>query len=231
MHQWKNSPEQKKGTDMEVIVLGDGGHSKVIQDMIRTKMENRIIAILDDKYEYAHDEHGMTYAPVAYLNQIITTDTKVVIAIGNNDTRKQLAKKLAVETEQYLTVVHPSAVISPSATIGYGTVVMPGVYINADAIIGNHCIINTGAVIEHDVQIGDFAHISPNATLTGNVSVSEGVHIGSGATIIPQIEIGSWSLIGAGSTVIKHIPNFCTAVGCPTQIVKKQAQENIEVRK
>jgi len=215
---------------MNIIVLGNGGHSKVIQEMIHTQKDSRIIAVLDDKYESAYKKNRMIYAPLAYLNKIITTDTKIVVAIGNNVTRRVLSKSLFVRADQFLTVVHPSAVVSPTATIGYGTVVMPGACINAEATIGEHCIINTGAIVEHESHIGGFSHISPNATLTGNVSVGEGVHIGSSATIIPGIEIGSWSIIGAGSTVIKHIPSFSTAVGCPTRIVRKQGKVNREIR-
>jgi len=215
---------------MNVILLGDGGHSKVIQEIIYANKDYQIIAILDDKYEYMTKNNGVIHAPMVYLNKLMTTDTKVIVAIGDNVTRKLLSKKFFIRDDQCLTVVHPSAVVSPTATIGYGTVVMPGAYINAKASIGKHCIINTGAIIEHDVCAGNYSHISPNATLTGDVSVGEGVHIGSSSTIIPGVEVGNWSVIGAGSTVIKHIPSFTTAVGSPTRIVRNQQKENKEVR-
>src|SRR5690625_2771346 len=227
MYQWKNSPEQKKGFNMEIIVIGNGGHSKVIQDMIHTKKGYKIIAILDDRYEFVSKKNNLIDAPLTFLNKIITPNTKVVIAIGDNSIRRVLSKKLIVRKDQYLTVIHPSAVVSPSAKIGYGTVVMPGAHINAEATIGDHCIINTRAIVEHENLIDDFSHISPNATLTGNVIVGEGVHIGASATIIPGINIGSWSIIGAGSTVIKHIPSYSTAVGSPTRIVRKEGTENL----
>src|SRR5690625_4037861 len=190
---------------MEIIVIGNGGHSKVIQDMIHSKKGYKIIGVLDDKYEFVSKKKGIIHAPIAYLNKIITTDTKVVIAIGDNATRRLLSKKLFVRKDQYLTVIHPSAVVSPTAIIGHGTVVMPGTHINAETTIGDHCIINTRAIVEHENLIDDFSHISPNATLTGNVIVGEGVHIGASATIIPAINIGRWSIIGAVCSVIKRI--------------------------
>lgn len=215
---------------MNIIILGNGGHSRVIQDIIHTKKEYNIIGILDDKYELATKENGIVFAPLAYLHNIMTPGTKIIVAIGNNITRKIISDRLNIRREQYLTIVHPSAVVSPTVKIGYGTVVMPGAYINAGATIGGHCIINTGAIVEHDSNVGDYAHISPNATLTADVSVGEGVHIGASTTVIPGIEIGSWSIIGAGSSVIRQIPPFSTAVGCPTRIVSKQGKENIEIR-
>ncbi len=214
---------------MKVIILGNGGHSKVIQEMIYAQAGYQIVAILDDKYGFKSKKDGKIYAPIADLRKIMTTDMKVVIAIGDNAIRKLLSRKLLIGEEQYLTVVHPSAVVSPTATIGKGSVVMPGTYINAEATIGHQCIINTGSIVEHESTVGNFSHISPNATLAGNVSIGEGVHIGSSATIIPGMAIGSWSVIGAGSTVIKHIPSFSTAVGCPTRIIN-QGRENLEIR-
>lgn len=216
---------------MKIIILGNGGHSKVIQEMIACMKDQQIIAILDDKYQFMNVDQGIMYAPISYVEEIITPDVKVVMAIGNNTTRKSLAKKLKVRADQYLTVVHPTAVISPTATIGNGTVVMPHALINAEAIIGNHCIINTGAIVEHENLIGDYSHISPNATLTGNVSVGVGVHIGASATIIPGIHIGNWSIIGAGSTVIEHIPAHRKAVGCPTRLINNDKGKEKSVDK
>ena len=119
----------------------------------------------------------------------IFKEVKFIIAIGNNKIRKLIAKKLNLTNENYVTLIHPTASVSPSAKIGYGSVIMAHSVINADAQIGKHTIINTGSIIEHDNQIGDFVHISPNATLTGTVKIEEGVHIGAGATIIPNIRL------------------------------------------
>jgi acetyltransferase EpsM len=213
---------------LKVIVLGNGGHSKVIQEMISSLKDYEMIAVLDDRYSSENEEKGILYGPFSSLKNLLDQDVKVVIAIGNNTIRKNVASSLPVRTNQYLSLIHPTAVVSPTAAIGNGTVVMPNAVINAEARIGKHCIINTGAIVEHENTIGDYTHISPNATLTGNVSISEGVHIGASASIIPGMEIGSWSIIGAGSTVIQSIPAYCKAVGTPAKIIE---QTLIEERK
>ncbi len=204
---------------MKVIILGNGGHSKVIQEML-VSLKYEIIGILDDKYEDEKKENGIVYAPFASLKNLLNGNVKVVIGVGENSSRKHIVETVNISQEQYLTVIHTSAIVSPSAKIGNGTVIMPKAVINAEAKIGKHCIINTGAIVEHDNLIDHYTHISPNATLTGNVSLGEGVHIGASATIIPGINIGKWSIIGAGSTVIKHIPSYKKAVGCPARIIK-----------
>lgn len=212
---------------MDIIIIGNGGHSKVIQDIVTLQRRYTISAILDDQYEHVFEKEGKIYAPIREITNILTPKTKVIIAIGDNVTRKGLMKKLAIHESQYATIIHPTAIVSPTAKVGFGTVIMPRACINAEAIVGSHCIINTGAIVEHDVVVRNFAHISPNATLTGNVTVGEGTHIGSTATIIPQVTVGNWSIIGAGSTVITDIPSYSTAVGSPTRIVKENKKEKV----
>lgn len=207
---------------MKIAILGNGGHSKVIQDIIACYAAYEIIAILDDKYEFVTKLNGITYAPLFYINQMITEDLKIIVAIGDNNTRRMFSKKINVDPSQYLTVIHPTAVISPTAVIGHGTVVMPHALIHTDSVIGNQCIINTGSIIEHDNVIGNYTHICPNATLTGNVSVGEGVQIGASVTVIPGVDIGHWSFIGAGSTVIKNVPAHSKAVGSPTRLLNSE---------
>lgn len=206
---------------MDIIILGDGGHSKVIQEMISSVKSYTIFAILDNKYSYPYKVNGTIYAPMAYLDILLTKKTKVINAIGHNETRKKMTERLLIDAKQYATIIHSSATISPSATIGPGTVIMPKAVINAGAVIGMYCIINSGSIVEHESLVDSYSHVSPNATLTGNVSLGEGVHLGASATTIPGIKIGRWSVIGAGSTVIEDIPDFCTAVGSPARIVHR----------
>lgn len=205
---------------MNIIILGNGGHSRVIQEIIATTA-HKVIAILDDKYESGFQEKDVIHAPILFLMKLFRANTRVVVAIGSNENRKKVVQSLHLLPQHYLSVIHPTAVVSTSAKIGYGSVIMPHAVVNAAAEIGNHCIINTGSIVEHDNEIGDYSHISPNATLTGNVTTGEGVHVGSSATIIPGKHLGKWSVIGAGSTVIEHIPAYSKAVGSPTRIIER----------
>ncbi|WP_226038106.1 acetyltransferase [Aquibacillus saliphilus] len=204
---------------MNIIIVGNGGHSKVIQEMVSLIKEHQVIAILDDKYTSEFHVNGTVHGPLTLLDQVLEQDGKVIIAIGNNLTRRHIVASLNLEIEQFLTIIHPTAIVSSTARLGYGTVIMPNAVINAETMIGDHCIINTGAIVEHENVVGDYTHISPNATLTGNVFVGEGVHIGATATIIPGMKVGNWSVIGAGSIVIKEIPAGSKAVGSPARIL------------
>lgn len=214
---------------MKVAIIGQGGHSKVIQDIITAREGNEIVGYLDDKFDFASVKQGIYYGPISSAIRLReqVEDLKFIIAIGNNRVRKNIVEKMNFSDEDFAVLIHPSAIISTSAKIGNGSVIMANAVINADADIRKHTIINSGAVIEHDTKVGDYTHISPKATLTGGVIVEEGVHVGAGATLIPQVIVGKWSVIGAGATVIRDIPSNCTAVGTPA-VVKLKNYKGVE---
>lgn len=204
-----------------VAIVGDGGHGKVIRELINARPDTRLAAVLDDKFrtlEFGKEWYTGPPEAVIELRKLIP-DVLFLIAIGNNSVRKKLAERLRLKKENFITLIHPSAIVSESAVIGEGTVIMAGAIIQADARIGAHCIINTGAVAEHDNQISDYVHLSPRVTLSGAVAVQEGAHLGTGASVIPQLTIGAWSTVGAGSAVIRSIPDRATAAGAPARTI------------
>ncbi|MUV36915.1 putative acetyltransferase EpsM [Lentibacillus sp. JNUCC-1] len=209
---------------MRLVILGDGGHSRVIQDMIISSGMGVITAILDDRYPTGFKDGGIVFAPISFVHHLLKRNTRVVVAIGDNAIRQKIVQQLDLPPKVFAPIVHHTAVVSSSADIGNGTVVMPYAVINARAQVGAQCIVNTRATIEHDNEIGDYTHVSPSATLAGSVSSGEGVHVGTSAIVIPGKHLGSWSVIGAGSTVIEHIPAFSKAVGSPTRIIERIAK-------
>lgn len=205
---------------MNVVIIGHGGHSKVVSDIIRAIPELHIIGFLDNKYEVTQFINDLIYGPVKAAKQIKDEyeDVKFVIAIGDNRTRMLIVENLNFTSTDFISIAHQSASISPSAIIGHGSVIMPQAVVNADAIIGNHCILNSCSVLEHDSILEDFVHLCPNSTIAGTVKLGKGTFVGSGATIIPNKIIGEWSTIGAGATVIGHLPENCLAVGTPAKV-------------
>lgn len=197
-----------------MIIYGASGHAKVIIDIIASQDYESIDFIIDDDRSITS---LLNFKVIHDLTQEMV-DQKAVIAIGNNLTRKKVAKKVQNSFSEAL--FHKSAVVSENTEIGNATVIMPKAVVNSSSRIGTHCIINTGSVIEHDVLIDDYVHISPSATVTGNVEIGEGSHIGAGATIIPGIKIGKWVTIGAGAVIINDIPDFAVVVGSPGKVIK-----------
>ncbi len=192
--------------DKKINIFGASGHAKSVIEVV-VSAGYTIGCITDDDKTIT----SVLDYPVNTTDRIHSNP--LVIAVGNNKTRKNIAEKSKEAIAPAM--IHTSAVISPSAQIEVGTVVMPNAVINADSRIGKHCIINSAAVIEHDCVIGDYAHISPNASFAGEVKVGEGTHIGIGACVIPGVTIGKWCTIGAGAVILKDVPDGATVVGNP----------------
>jgi sugar O-acyltransferase (sialic acid O-acetyltransferase NeuD family) len=141
--------------------------------------------------------------------------TFIALGIGDNRARSQC---IDVLQERMLPVlIHESATVSPSATIGYGSVILPRSVINADATIGRGVIINSGAIIEHDCSIGDGVHVSPGAVLVGGVRVGKRSWIGASAVVIDAVAVGDDAMVGAGAVVIRDVPAGFTVVGNPAR--------------
>ncbi|MEJ7518930.1 acetyltransferase [Staphylococcus saprophyticus] len=199
-----------------IILIGNGGHSKVIKDIIDASPNYVIAGYLDNKFS-SYEENGKYFYDNLDNMQLYKEDYYFCLAIGNNFIRNKLFEEMQLDKNQFPTLIHPTSSISPSAQIDFGTVVMPNAVINADTKIGKHVIINSGAVIEHDNIIDDYVHISPNATLAGNVVIGECSHIAIGASVLPQIKIGRNCIVGAGATVINEINDKQIVVGTPAK--------------
>ncbi len=199
-----------------MYLYGASGHAKVIMDILAAN-NIMIDALVDDNGEVKE----LQGVPVIHSAEGCSP---FIISIGNNKIRKMIADRLDCE---FMSAVHPSAIVSPTAKIGEGTVVMQGAVIQADAVIGKHCIINTAATVDHDCRIGDYVHISPNVSLCGNVQVGEGTQIGVGSVVVPGVKIGRWSLVCAGSVVTKDIPDYCIASGNRCKVIKYIEMENV----
>ena len=200
----------------KINLFGASGHAKVIIDIIeRNGFE--VGYIFDDNIEV---ENFMGRKVYSVYNLELLNANPIIISIGDNKVRKAINDKFQLNLAPPL--IHPSAIVSPSASIGNGTVIMPNAVVNAAVSIGKNCIINTAAVVEHDCAIHDYVHMSPKSSLAGGVIIKEGAHVGINATIIQSVCIGLWSTIGAGAVVLDDIPDCCTAVGIPAKPIKFQ---------
>lgn len=199
----------------DVIIIGAGGHAKVIADIIYKSGDN-LIGFLDDNLANKGKEIYLGKKVIGTTKDIeIYNKNYFIIGIGNNSIRKKINNE---NNLKLYTAIHPSAIIAQDVKIGTGSVIMAGVVINPGTVIGKNCIINTSSSLDHDNLLEDYVHISPGAHLAGTVSVKEGTWICTGATIINNITIAQNNIIGAGSVVIKDInEENGTYVGVPVK--------------
>ena len=200
----------------KIIIVGAGGHSKVVADIVRS-CGDFVCGFLDDNFTERKGFYGSEIIGKICDYSTYVDDCEFVIAIGNGKAREKIVNSLKC---RWYTAIHSSAIISNSAKIDQGTVIMPNAVVNADARIGKHSIINTGSIVEHDCIIGDYTHIAPKSVVCGASCVGNHTWIGTGSAVSNLVNICDGVLIGAGGVVVKDICEAGTYVGVPARKIK-----------
>lgn len=204
----------------KLLLIGAGGHCRVILDLLLQVKEYEIAGILDLKERVGDNVFGVPVVGTdldlpKFFKKGIKYCFISVGSVGDPRVRIKLYNLARKAGFIFPNLIHPSALISPRASLGVGNYIAPGVIINANAQIGNQCIINTGAIIEHDCKLGDFVHVSPGSVLSGTVNIGDGSHIGTGSFVVQNLTIGARTVIGAGSVITKNIRGGVIAYGNP----------------
>lgn len=199
-----------------LVIIGAGGHGKVVADTALEMGAFNTISFVDARYPSLTSQLGLNVVgDDDSIPALVSKSRSFVIAIGDNRLREQFYQKLISLGANFARIIHPDATVSRFAEVLYGTVVFAGARINASAQIGQNVIVNTGAIIEHDCQIGSHSHIAPGAVMTGASEVGEMCLVGTGAVVLPGTVIGHDSIIGAGAVVNRNVPDGVTAKGIP----------------
>jgi sugar O-acyltransferase (sialic acid O-acetyltransferase NeuD family) len=205
------------------VILGGGGHARVLIDCLVATGVAELVGLLDAKASGTGERvFGLpVLGSDAVLPELRESGvTHFVVGLGgveNNRPRARLFDLGCAAGLMPLTVCHPSAVISTYCTIGAGCQMLACSVVNAGAQLGQNVIINTGGIVEHDCRVADHAHIATGARLASTVSVGVGAHVGAGATVVQCRSIGAWSVVGAGAVVVRDVPIETVVVGVPAR--------------
>src|SRR3989338_2245363 len=198
----------------KIIMVGYGGHARVLQDILDQDRNVEMIGYVD--LEQKNNTSLRYLGTDDSIDPYSPHDIFLVNGIGSASSpvqRQEIYEKFKNKGYTFHSVVHPKALMASSVRLSEGVQMMGGVVINTGTKIGENTIINTSATIDQDCKIGAHCHIAPGVTLSGCVEVGATCHIGTGASIIQNIIIGDRSLIGAGAVVLKNIPSHVKAWG------------------
>ncbi|WP_338778596.1 acetyltransferase [Metabacillus sp. FJAT-52054] len=205
-----------------IIIIGNGGHSKVLTEILQLN-QCEIIGFTSPKNEenvynlsfLGNDSIVYNYSQenILLVNAIGSTQLPVL--------RKKIFQKFSKAGYKFAQVVHPSAIVSSYSLLGEGAQILAGVVIQPFAEVADNTIVNTAASIDHDCRIGAHCHIAPGAVLSGNVLIGQGSHIGTGSIIIQGIKVGEQVLVGAGSLILKDVNDQAVVYGTPAKEVRK----------
>ena len=208
-----------------VVLIGAraNGHGGIVLDTIREHKLHTVVGFLDDAAASSSKVLGV---PVLgriedFLNKPTARADAYFICSGDNGFRERMYRLLKSKGLKLANVIHPSAVISKSATIGEGVFVGPNVVLTHNVRVGNAVLVNTAATLDHDNVVEDFVNISPGCHLSGRVTIKQGAFLGTGVSMIPDVTVHEYAVVGAGTVVIRDVPSRVTAVGVPARPVKK----------
>jgi UDP-perosamine 4-acetyltransferase len=205
----------------QVVIVGAGGHAKVIIDILEQRDELRIAGCTSAARE---TEDVLGYPVLGTddcLPALFSSGVRsAIVAIGDNRVRMDRLCHLRDAGFELVSAISPDAIVSPRAMLGRGVSVMPGAVINVAAGLEDGVIANTGSTIDHDCAIGQCAHIAPGANLGGGVRVGAGSLIGIGSRVIPGVTIGPWATVAAGAVVIRDLDANVTAMGVPARVTR-----------
>jgi sugar O-acyltransferase (sialic acid O-acetyltransferase NeuD family) len=208
------------------IIIGAGGHGKVVLDILQAGNQYSPVGFVDADPKLAGTRVGglPVFGAIHLLTRLITQHRigAVMIAIGDNRARSSYARTVDDLRVPLINAIHPSAVVSRSATLGRNVMIAANAVVCTEANIGDFSIINTAATVDHECEIGQAVHICPGAHLAGRVRVENDAFIGLGANIIQCLKIGTGATIGAGAVVLRDVPPHATAVGTPARIIKSR---------
>lgn len=210
---------------IEVLIIGAGGHGKVVLDILRASAAYKPVAFLDADPALANT--SISNLPV--LGQInllpkLRQQQKLkhaIVAIGDNRSRQSYIKNLRDHDFTLINALHPTAHVSPSAKLGSGIVVCPTAVVGTEASLADGVIVNTGAIVDHECIIEECVHLAPGSLLAGRVRVEQGAFVGLGAKVIQCLTVGQWSTLGAGATIIRDVPPNTTVIGTPARTLQK----------
>jgi sugar O-acyltransferase (sialic acid O-acetyltransferase NeuD family) len=211
-----------------IVVFGVGGTSRDVIDALEARNlvrpEWNILGFLDDN-PALHGKEYYGYQVLGASNRVREPgfeNVHIVMGVGNDRqllVRRNIRDRLDVDPSRFPSVIHPSAYISPKASIGLGSVILSGSFCAGNARIGNYVVILQNTVVGHDCEIGDFVSMSATVSMGGGSKVGQGAYVGMGSSLLPGIRVGVQARVGIGSVVIRDVPDGATVFGNPARVV------------
>jgi len=204
-----------------IVIVGAGGFGREVLHWIRAaspEHASRIAGFLSAERERL-DQHACSHEiigdPDGYQPQ---PGDALVLAIGIPLVRRQVADSLRSRGAEFLTLIHPTAIVAPTATIGAGSVICPYAIVSDAARVGEFVLMNYHSSLGHDASAGDHAVLSPYATLGGGAHIAADVFLGLHASVGPGRRIGARSKVSANSCALTDAPPESIIYGVPGRV-------------
>jgi len=208
---------------MKLGFIGYGSLGRQIETMMREdgKVLSRETVYFDDM---ASAENLPSAVPFNAWQESRYEGFCFVLALGYRALpgKYSLIQQMQKEDRKLLSVIHSSAIISPSATIKDGVIIFSGCVLDQGVEIESGTIMYNSTTIAHDSHIGKASFLAAGVIIAGNVLVGDRVFMGCGCSVANTLKIGDDCIIGIGSVVTNDLAEGCSAIGNPIRVLPKR---------
>ena len=211
-------------TPTPLLLLGASGLARETLELVRAVNDEsprwRVVGLLDDNPAFrgctihGTDVIGCCEAVHEHPNALVTA---CVASSANPMSRLALTTRLGLGVERYATLVHPSAVVPKSASLGPGSILHAGVVLTADIDVGAHVAVMPAVVLTHDDKVGDGVTFGAGVRVAGGVTIEDAAYVGAGALLRENIIIGTGAVVGMGAVVTRSVPAGEVWAGVPAR--------------
>jgi sugar O-acyltransferase (sialic acid O-acetyltransferase NeuD family) len=201
-----------------IVILGAGRHGRGAVEIL-DGLQMAVAGFLDDTKPTGEPVSGRPVlgAFATMRDLAFVRDHAWFVAVGDNYTRRTLCRELADADASFASVIHPSAQISPSATLGRGLYIGACSVVQTGSIVGDWALLGAHAYVGIDGSVGDAAFVGHGSILAAGTSVGACTFLGSGAIMANDASVGADCTVGAGSVVTRALPDGSTAYGVPAR--------------
>ncbi len=208
-----------------IILIGASGHGRVALDAALCQDRFEVVGWADSNIP---EGTQIADRPVLGRTADIARMTRehnlqgFFLAISDNVTRATVHAMIraSVPDLDFVSIVHPSAVVASNATVGPGSLLLAGAVLNSFANIGIGCIVNTRASLDHDGVMHPWSSLLPGVVTGGNTEIGEFSCVCIGAILAHKVRIGENSVVGAGAVVLSDLPPCTLAYGVPARVIR-----------
>lgn len=204
-----------------LIIIGAGGCGREIlqwaKDINKKDKTWNIKGFLDDDANALNNKKCDTPILSSIDAYDIQEEDVFICGIGDSGTRKTVVQKMKDRGAKFVNIIHPTAIVADSCTLGEGVILYPFALVSANAIVSDGCIINMHSSVAHDATLGCYCTISSYCDITGMCTIGDEVFMGTSAKLVPGTKVGDHAFICAGSMVMTRIREGVKVMGNPAK--------------
>jgi sugar O-acyltransferase (sialic acid O-acetyltransferase NeuD family) len=201
-----------KDVKAHVILFGIGDIAEVAFEYLRA--EHEVIAVtVDEEYIGGRSEwNGLPILPFektaldAKISEHGDVDVRLFLPISYrnlNTLREEKYEQARNWGYSFISYVHPSVEVLPSATIGENCMILENNVVQPRVTIGDNTIVWSHCHLGHHSTIGRNCYITSGTVLCGCTEIGDNTFVGAGALIRDNIRIGRKNIIGMGAVITR----------------------------